>query len=110
MAIYQVLSDPAFFTAVPAFFFLRDVAKATTDKVKQAALDGSAAECYGCGGVKQIMQPAIAPFVATLAELAAKAPDALTPLADYVAARRGFRPTPIVVYYKRDGRTLSVEF
>jgi hypothetical protein len=110
MLLYQLFQDPAFYAAVPAFFFLKGQGLAVTAKITASIVAGDDG-CGGCGGgIKAAMEPVIVQFVEQLRKLKDDAPHALEPLVAYVAKRRGFRPVPLVVYYRgSDGGRAAVE-
>jgi hypothetical protein len=102
--LYQVLADPAFYAAVPAFFFMRDQGLAACAQIAGRLADPARrpGDCATCGNLKELIRPLQRTFVAHLRKLHAEAPAACAPLVAYLAARRGYRPTPVVVYYRGD--------
>lgn len=98
LLLYQMLSDPGFFSAVPVFMFLRPQAEAIVDKLRGDARDR---RCAGCGDLNQALRPLLLQFATVAADLAQASPGALDPLREYVAQRRGFRPASLVVYTQR---------
>lgn len=111
--LFQLLQDPAFYRRVPVFHFMKDQALAVVERiVARAGLPPEQREgdCAACGSLRQEIAPLQQVFVAELRKLAADAPEALASLVDYVAARRGYRPVPVVVYFREaDGSVGSVK-
>ncbi len=110
MSLYQLVADPDFFNRVPALFFMRDQAQAVVARIVDGLLGKRKSNCAGCGDVRKQMEPVASTFVTVIRQLADSAPQLLEPLADYVAERRGYRPRPIIVYYKKAGGTEAVRF
>jgi len=107
MTVYQLAADESFFRRVPAFMFMRDQAREAHRRVSEDTLNS---RCSGCGGVKAIMMPVFRAFANQFVTLANESPEALSPLVEYIAERRGYRPMPIVLYHKdSDGRTITTE-
>jgi hypothetical protein len=114
MVVYQMFSDPEFFVQVPAFFFLKEQAQACVAQIVNTVVDAPKKDsnCLGCGNVRTIIAPAMTAFVSQICKLAASGEGgiaALTPLVNYVSRRRGFRPRPLSVYYKENGKINSVD-
>jgi hypothetical protein len=111
MGLYSLLGDPTFFQQVPAFDFLEEEGQEAHRKVVESVLKESEEGCSTCGGVQSILRPVMHKFALKAAELSEKRPEELDPLADYITSKRGYRPNPIVLYYKRVGdRTIKLSF
>lgn len=99
-ALYTILSDPGFYAAVPAFYFLKLTAEPIVARIA-AGNDGVPREgCVGCGSLRAQMAPLSDAFARQARNLAADAPDALRPLIDYVEAKRKRRPESLFMYWK----------
>lgn len=111
LILYQMLGDPSFYSRVPVFYFLKEQGLAVTDGIRQRLLDNNPSTgCPGCANVRGLMAPLVDTFVTHLKKLAVDAPAALEAMAVYVAERRGFRPRPILVYYRdKDGGLAAVQ-
>jgi hypothetical protein len=93
--LFEMIGDPEFYK-IPAFAFLKKMGQATHKKL----LDEHGKVCSGCGVNSTNMRPVTVAFVSQVVQLTEDNPDALGPLADYISGRLGYRPSPLVVYYK----------
>jgi len=99
MVLFQMLGDSFFYQALPAYCGdLQQAGKAAYDRVVRAALKNEDdPACFGCSSLNKVIDP----WRDTLGQRLAKA-DAgdLEALAAYIGGKRGYRPRPIVMYYK----------
>jgi hypothetical protein len=102
--LFEMIGDPEFYK-IPAFAFLKKMGQATYKKLRQEAVDG----CLSCGPGSNSMRAVTVAFVSQVIQLNEDNPDALTPLADYIAGRLGYRPSPLVVYYKGTNGVIKIE-
>jgi hypothetical protein len=109
IALFQLAADPAFFSTLPAGFSdweqsCRDAYMAVVNQTVRAP----ASACYRCGSVSHTMSPVLSELGRRLASFQASGGN-LEPLANLVAAKRGYRPRPLVLYYRsEDGKILSL--
>lgn len=96
---HQLVGMAGFWAAVPADVEaeLRVQAEAACQVATDAAM-GKA--CAGCGTIRTVMTPIHNALWTRLGELHAALPEALAPVVAFLASKRGYRPTPIDVYYK----------
>lgn len=104
MIFYDMLGDPEFYNQVPTYYFLKDQGLAIHNKIKDAIL-GKDTDCTGCTSIKKSVWPAFEVFAQHAFKLAQDNPDALKPLGEYITEKKGYRPTPILMYYKYQGIT-----
>lgn len=107
--LYQLFSDPEFFREVPAFHFMKDHALAVVARFAKGATDKRPGDCATCGSLRQHVAPLRLMFVAEARKLAADVPRAMEPLAEFVARRRGYRPRPLLIYFRDGGKVRSLE-
>lgn len=95
--VTQLLSDPSFYDTVDAFLFLKEQGLSAW----QASQDQMAgrAGCRTCRQANHMQTPIVA-FCRMVGAMHAIDPVKLEPLAAYISARRGYRPRPIVVFWK----------
>lgn len=94
--VHDMMADPAFFAAVPVFYFLKDVAAAVVPQL---------AECGSCASGPMLRESLVRPFVSTAVRVYAENPQALRPLLDYLGRRLGKMPAKVVLPYAQDGKT-----
>lgn len=91
--LIAMVSDPDFYTACPHFLWLRNTAAATIKPYQDSA---------GCCGPNwHIMMPIIDALFANLKELLAIDKTILESVRSYLEAKKGYRPSPITIYYRR---------
>jgi hypothetical protein len=101
---YQLLADDEFYTVVPpSLATLEEQAR----KARQDALNVALGKaCAGCSSVRDVLMPIMDEYGRQLSVIHQADPEALNPLVDYISRKRGFRPTPIVLYYREvNGKT-----
>lgn len=101
---YQLLADDEFYTVVPPSVApLEEQAK----KARQDALNIALGKaCAGCSTIRDVLMPVMDEYGRQFAVIHQTDPAALDPLVNYIARKRGFRPTPIVLYYREvNGKT-----
>jgi len=111
--LYQLLSDPLFWENVPEFLDLKDVGerahyfaieRLTTPKEISPG-------CVGCATFKSTLSPLLSEVTAMVFEWTVNSPEKLNNLVAYITKRRGYRPSPIVMYHKDDsGQIHAIEF
>jgi len=111
MGLYSLLGDPAFFQKVSGFAFLEEEGQEAHRKVVASVMKEAEEGCGTCGGAQAILKPVMQKFAIRAAELSEDNPEDLSPLVDYITSKRGYRPNPIVLYYRRQGdRTIKLSF
>jgi hypothetical protein len=106
--LFGLIGDPTFYAQVPAFAFLKTQAQAAHKQIVDALTGKS--PCRGCDSSLKILSPVMTGFMAVVMQLRTDNPQALEPLYAFISTRLGYRPTPIVVYYKhKDGRQGHIE-
>lgn len=103
MIFFDMIGDPAFYSKVPAFFFMRDQGLAIHKKITDAVLEK--AGCRGCTNMRQQVWPIFQVFAQQAFLLGQENPEALKPLGDYIAGKKGYRPTEILLYFRYQGIT-----
>ena len=106
--LYQLVSFPAFAEALPPGC---DDLAPEADKVRKECLAIAMGEtCLGCKTIKAAIQPFQDALGKRLAVVHQTTPYLLDPLIELIRRKRGYRPTPIVMYYKDNGvtQTLSI--
>jgi hypothetical protein len=98
---YQLISSRKFYSEVPAFHFMKEQGLAIAEQILQATL-ARETQCAGCNNLKQSVDPLFRAFGAELYKLQADSPEALTPLVTYISQKKGYRPMPIMLYYRTD--------
>lgn len=108
LGIYQLFRDRQFLQEAPAFLFLSDIAKAVVAKVTESILHP---RCQGCGSLRDMIEPLADPFVRVAVKTHQESPQALLPVVHTISRKLGYRPQPIVLYYKgTDGKIAALEF
>lgn len=119
--IVQLLGNPNFYTACPAYIFMRDQALAAVQDFELAVLakesvNLSAADCPAgdcpepVTDDRSIIKGVLATFVRTTVEAHQANPEHLLPLRKFIAAQLKFTPSEILLNYKRDGRMAKLSF
>ena len=108
MIFHQMMGDPKFYDGVPAFYFMKEQGLAIHQKIVDAILNQEAG-CRGCSNVKDMVRPVFVIFAEQAFKLGQDNPDALKPLADYIAEKKGYLPKPILLYYKYKGIVHKLE-
>jgi hypothetical protein len=101
MLTLQLVRLTGFWKALPESF--PAAIRVEAEKAGDKAIDIAAGRCSGCGGVRGAITPthnAVWASIAAIAEVAGEA--TLETLVAFIAKQRGYRPNPIVVYYKID--------
>jgi len=111
--LYQLLSDPLFWESVPEFLELKDVG----DRAHYIAIERFTVPkeispgCVGCAGLKATMRPVLEEMSKLVFEWSENSREKLDNLIAYITKRRGYRPSPIVMYHKDEaGHIHAVEF
>lgn len=100
MITFQLLQLEELWDALPA---LAAELRPAAEEAKAKALRHAMGEtCGGCGSIRDIVTPVHNRLWGHVALLRAAEPTAAEPVAALVAAKRGYRPTPIRVYYRGD--------
>ena len=102
-----MLSDPAFYTAVPELTYLRDVGLETAGAYRA----DDEASC--CGGSFAIMQGVVGAFYLKLHEWRDVSPDVLEKVRGYLNGKKGYIANPVVIRYrmnKRQGQIAKFSF
>ena len=105
---HGMIGDPKFYAKVPAFFFMKEQGLAIYEKMLEAMLTPGVG-CLGCSNVKKTLQPLMSMFAKHAFELAQDSPEALEPLVEYIAEKKGYRPKPIILYYRYEGIVHKLE-
>lgn len=93
MITYQLLGMPEFWDVMPG---LLDDLRTTGEEACRKALHIAMGQtCGGCSTIRQAVLPAHNLVWARIAEC----PDA-SPFVSLITAKRGYRPSPVEVYYK----------
>lgn len=106
VVVYQLLGLPRFWEALSP---LCDDLRAEGEAVRRKALEGAVTGCGGCGTLRAVVGPFADRLWARLAAAVAVDPAAAGPLVALLADKRGYRPTPVVIYYVAEGRTRTLE-
>jgi len=93
--IIAMARDPAFYEAAPSFAYLKDAALASY----QMFLD--AKDCIRCGGEWKFMQGIVDAVFIKIKELKSTDPEKLEEVRGFLESKKGYRPKPIVIYYRR---------
>ena len=99
--------SPEFYTAVPAFYYLREAAAAAW-KEAQANQD-----CQKCGSHWKYMRGVCDAIFLKLKEMKAEDDPALQDVKRWISSRKGYRVDRCVLYYRRSrtqGRIAKLEF
>lgn len=107
--LYDLLRDRDFFRQVPAFFFMREPARAILDQLTEHLLHPQQ-RCPACGNLTTAMAPLLAMFASHVRAMHAEDPALLRPLADFIARRRGCDRVPVIVYNRENGLLKKIEF
>ena len=105
---YQLLADREFYEVLPPSLApLRDESEAARLDALNVALGKTS--CTGCTSISSVLLPLMNQYGRELVAIQAVNPAALEPLVAYITKKRGFRPTPIVMYHKDvNGKTLRL--
>ena len=96
MITYQLLGMPEFWDVLPGLLDdLRGLGTEAHGKALQIAMGKS---CGGCTSIKSAIQPAHNAVWARIAAVVNQ-----DPFVDLITAKRGYRPSPIEVYYRDEG-------
>ena len=100
--ILQLLSDPPFYVACIAYFFMRDLGLT-------ASRDQLASACRGESGSRNPESASVAAalscFTRHTRQLHEHDATLLRPLRDHICAKLGYQPRELVLYYKdQEGR------
>ena len=109
MTFHGMIGDPKFYDRAPAFFFMKEQGLAIHQKIVDAILNNEAG-CRGCSNVQRAVEPLFRVFAAHVFKLAQDSPEALDPVTEYIAEKKGYRPVPLVLYYKHQKIVHRVEF
>jgi hypothetical protein len=111
MGLYSLLGDDKFFSLVPEFSFLEEEGRAAHQEALDSVIKESTEGCKTCGGIQSLLRPVMQKFTIKASELYEEDPLHLESLADYITSRRGYRPNPIVLYYRAPGQgTIKLAF
>jgi hypothetical protein len=95
---HQLLLMPEFWAAAPPGV---QEMKADADAAAKLASDVAAGKaCAGCTSVRAALTPIHSRIWGHLDLLHEVSPEAVQPVVDVIAAKRGYRPRPVEVYYK----------
>lgn len=108
MIFFSMIGDKEFFHAVPVFGFMKDMAQDIHRKITDAIVSKDRS-CLSCSDVRTSIKPAFMAFVDQVRKLSVESPDALDPLVSYITKRRGYRPMPIRIYFKAQGKVGTLE-
>lgn len=109
LVLFQMASDEKFYLALPVGF--EDWAvqcQAAYKEVVAWTLKTKTKGCLGCGSVTKIMTPLMNALGRRLALAKQHNSGDVEPLAQYIAVRRGFRPRPIMLYYRAENGKISI--
>lgn len=101
---HGMIGDPKFYDRVPAFFFMKEQGLAIYEKILEALLSKTSS-CRGCSNVKEAIRPLLNMFAEHAFKLAQDSPEALEPLVEYIAEKKGYRPREIILFYRYQGVT-----
>jgi hypothetical protein len=108
MIFFSIIGDARFFTDVPAFLFMKESAQEVHKKITDAIINKDRS-CLGCSDVKTAIRPLFMVFAEHLQKLKKESPDALVPFVEYIISKRGYRPDPIALYLRQQGKLQVVE-
>lgn len=106
LGIYQLFRDPAFLPSAPAFLFLEELARAVIGKVNDLLLN---ARCRSCGSPRETIAPLAESFASFVVKMHQKSPQALEPVIQMITRKLGYRPRPIVLYHRKEGKIVPLE-
>jgi hypothetical protein len=98
LILFQLFGDDEFYAVLPPG--LEDIAlyaRAAYAAAVDAAMHKS--NCVGCLTLKSIISPVQNMLGISLSQIYEAKPEALEPLAQLIARRRGYRPNPIILRY-----------
>jgi len=105
----QLLARPDFYTAVPAYFFLREQGLAAAKQYGKAVAKGRE-DCPSCSD-KGLINPVASAFVRHTKQLYEQQAQLLQPLREYIARSVRLRPgDQIRLYYRKSGQTHHLDF
>ena len=106
MHLYQVLSDTKFWEHCPEFLDLREEGDAAHHKILIHVLGGEPG-CLTCSTIKAVLREYQPLFAAKVVELAKKGGEGIDRFVTYISNKRGYRPEPIIVYYRGNDGTIK---
>lgn len=89
--VRDMMADPGFFPAVPLFYFMKDVAAATIERL---------VTCTSCDASATVRDVLLRPVVRMAVEIHPENPDALKPLRTYLAGRLDEPGLKVVIPYQ----------
>ncbi len=101
--LYQLISDPKFFSEVPVFYFMKKTAQEAVTRVRAAATGAGDPGCTGCGDLSVALVQVFGLFVGQIRNLLSDGDigrQMLDPLRDYVQARTQTSPACLIIKYK----------
>jgi hypothetical protein len=108
MIFFSMIGDEKFFREVPAFAYMGPAATNIHREITEAIVNGNRS-CRGCSNVRKTVKPLFMLFVSGIRKLLVERPEDLEALVTYIASRRGYRPVPIRIYFKAQGKVQSLE-
>ncbi len=99
MTLYQILTDPKFWTACPELVELQAEGQQYRERVLKEVLQPSAS-CGTCGTLSTVLGPYFHKFCQHLSAKFQEDAGNLETFVDYISRKRGYRPVPILLYYK----------
>ena len=105
---FTMIGDEDFFSAVPAFSTIKDAAQEIHRKITDAIVNKDRS-CLSCSDIQTSVKPVFVAFVSLVRKFALEDPEALEPLIQYITRRRGYRPAPIRLYFKAQGKVGTLE-
>jgi hypothetical protein len=109
MIFHQLIGDPEFYKQAPAFYFMMEQGLAVHQKTVGAIVKQETG-CTGCSNIRAMVAPLFRTFAYHVLGLAQDNPDALRPVAAYIADKKGYVPKEVVLYYRHEGITHKVVF
>ncbi len=108
----QLVTDPAFFAALPPGLEGLSAPAGEAVAVAQAIAQGKPpGECSGCGSVREALQPIMNRYAQALYATREDDPAALDDLHAYIEKRRGVKTDQFSWYYKDErGKVAHLEF
>lgn len=92
--LIAMVSDPEFYVQCPAFAWMAETAMHTA----RLYHDTKSRRC--CGGDWSVLRPAVDGLFTAIKDLHAKDPTSLETVRDYLERKKGYRPQPVVIYYR----------
>ena len=108
--LYQIIADKDFWGACPEWVDLEKEGKKVHQEIVNRMLGIGDAACTGCSTLQLAIRPFQHKFSSYAVKLYEEDISQLDSFVTYLTRKRGYRPKPIVVYYKdTDGRNRTLE-